>query len=151
MPQLPFSTRFCYLPVALLISVACFQLCLTATTNLSPWAGGGFGMFSTTDVRGNRHLHAFALRPGLWHELEIPSSLHHDVQRILVFPSEGALRTLALELANLPTSEESPLVAIKIQVWATHFAPDTLQPSDVLLQTIEVPIGARKSSSVDNQ
>lgn len=137
--------RTWYLPVTLLIGVACTQLWVAHVTNLSPWAGGGFGMFSTTDVRGNRHLHAFALRPGLRRELEIPSSLHHDVQRILVFPSEGALRTLALELADLPTPDEGPLAAIEIQVWATHFASDTLQPSGVLLQAIEVPIGTRES------
>ena len=134
-----------YLPSVLLVGVACTQLWVAHVTNLSPWAGGGFGMFSTTDVRGHRHLHAFALRPGLRRELEIPSSLHHDVQRILAFPSEGALRTLALALADLPTPDAGPLAAIEIQVWATHFAPDTLQPSGVLLQAIEVPIGARGS------
>ncbi len=134
-----------YLPSVLLIGVACTQLWLAHVTHLSPWVGGGFGMFSTTDVRGNRHLHAFALRPGLRRELEVPSSLNHDVQCVLAFPSEAALRTLALELADLPTPEDGPFAAIEIQVWATHFAPDTLQPSGVLLQAIEVPIGARES------
>jgi hypothetical protein len=42
------------LPVALLLAVAGVQVTLTRTSGLSPWKGGGFGMFSTTDDTGRR-------------------------------------------------------------------------------------------------
>jgi hypothetical protein len=134
--------RFWYLPVTLLIAVACVQLWLSHTAGLSPWAGGGFGMFSSTDTRGNRHLHAFAIRPGIRRELDLPSSLNLHIERVLVFPTESALRSLAAELAHVPTPDAGPLAAIEIQVWTTRFDPHSLEPSSTFLRVIEVPFGA---------
>jgi hypothetical protein len=37
------------LPTALLLLVACAQMILTRTDHLSPWKGGGFGMFASVD------------------------------------------------------------------------------------------------------
>jgi hypothetical protein len=122
----------------LLISVACGQLWLSYTADLSPWAGGGFGMFSSTDTRGNRHLHAFALRPGIRRELDIPRSLAAGLQHVLVFPTEPNLRAFAAALSSVPTPDDGPLQAIELQVWATHFAPDNLQPSSELLRAVTV-------------
>ena len=51
-----------WLPSLLLVSVALHQVFLVHHTQLSPWLGGGFGMFSTTDVGTARHLHALVLR-----------------------------------------------------------------------------------------
>jgi hypothetical protein len=51
------------LPVALLVSVACVQIILTRTSGLSPWKGGGFGMFSTTDDSGRRRVRVFVSAP----------------------------------------------------------------------------------------
>ena len=41
---------------ALLLAVAAVQLALTRTSHLSPWKGGGFGMFATLDGPGSRRL-----------------------------------------------------------------------------------------------
>ena len=43
----------------LLLIVAALQVLLVHTTNLSPWKGGGFGMFSTVDSPDVRVLQAF--------------------------------------------------------------------------------------------
>jgi hypothetical protein len=53
------------LPVLLLLCVALHQLRLVYTTDLSPWSGGGFGMFSTTDAPSDRHLYIYELKPSL--------------------------------------------------------------------------------------
>jgi hypothetical protein len=42
------------LPVSLLVVVAGAQVTLATTAGLSPWKGGGFGMFATTDDAGRR-------------------------------------------------------------------------------------------------
>ena len=47
--------------------------------DLTPWCGGGFGMFSTTDGRFARHLHVVAQSPGLRIELGIPAALDERV------------------------------------------------------------------------
>ena len=149
MPQHPVHRRwFWYLPVALLVTVACLQLWLAHTVDLSPWAGGGFGMFSTMEGRGNRHLHAFALRPGIRRELDIPSSLNPHLERVLVFPSESALRSLAAELVHVPTPDAGPLAAIELQVWTTHFDSNSLEPSGTLLRAFEVPIDPHENRSL---
>lgn len=41
---------------ALLLMVAVAQMALAATTELTPWKGGGFGMFATIDEPGQRVL-----------------------------------------------------------------------------------------------
>ncbi len=142
---------FWYLPVTLLVAVACLQLWLSQTAGLSPWSGGGFGMFSTMDGRGNRHFHAFAIRPGIRRELDIPSSLNPHLERVLVFPTESALRSLAAELAHVPTPDAGPLVAIEIQVWTTRFDPHSLEPSSTLLRASEIPIDPNESGSLGDR
>ena len=47
------------IPVALLLAVAAVQVTLARTAGLSPWKGGGFGMFSTTDDAGRRRVRVF--------------------------------------------------------------------------------------------
>jgi hypothetical protein len=141
MPNIPTQPHWWwYLPVALLISVACHQMWLTRSAALNPWSGGGFGMFSTMDAWGNRPLRAIALRPGIRRELEIPSTLQEMRHRVQAFPSESNLRMLAAELADVPTPDEGPLEAIEIQVWSTDYDPDTLAPTGSLLRSLKVPI-----------
>jgi hypothetical protein len=134
----------CYLPLFLLIIVALNQIRLAKTSSLSPWWGGGFGMFSSTDSRGTRHTHAYSIRPGVRRELEIPSYLAELERKVLTFPSESNLEKLALELADVPTPDEGPLEAIEIQIWATNFDSDTLEPSSTLYRHIDVKFKSLK-------
>ena len=128
----------CYLPIILLIFVALNQIRLAKASSLSPWWGGGFGMFSSTDSRGTRHIHAYAIWPGIRRELEIPPHSAQLERKVLTFPSEANLRKLAVELADLPTADEAPIEAIEIQIWATYFDSETLEPSSVLYRHIDV-------------
>jgi hypothetical protein len=130
------------LPAALLLGVAVLQIWLARVHALSPWAGGGFGMFSTTDVRGNRHLHAFATHPGVRREVRVPVELHSSARRVLAFPSERAQRDLALRLLDIPDATWGTARSIEIQVWATRFDPLTLAPSAYLLRSHVVSVAA---------
>jgi hypothetical protein len=134
----PWSRRLRILPSALLILVASQQILLAHTSGLSAWSGGGFGMFSSTDAGGERHLHAFVLRPGLRREVRPPPSLAAKVRRSLTLPSDSNLRALAAEIADVPTPDYGPPTAVEIQVWHTRFAPKTLTPRGRILRTIEV-------------
>ena len=128
------------LPVAILLAIATAQLVLARTQALSPWLGGGFGMFSTTDVGNRRHLHAFVLRPGLLREIVPPPALDDRVERTLAHPSEGRMRALAQEIARLPTPDHGPPQAVRIQVWRKRFDPETLAPRSEILRALEVPL-----------
>jgi hypothetical protein len=127
-----------YLPSLLLLLVVGNQLRLVSTTALSPWWGGGFGMFATTDGWATRHLHVFVIRPGVRRELAIPLSLRKTVERVLTLPSDAQLQALAHQFADEPTPDEGELEAIELQVWATQFDPDTLAPSSTPIRFLTV-------------
>jgi hypothetical protein len=122
------------LPIALLIVVALHQISLAHRAALSPWSGGGFGMFSTLDHGGRRHLHAFVLRPGLRREVVPPPALADEIKRALTLPTDVRLGALAGALAKTPTPDHGPLAGVQIQVWHTRFDPETLTPISQLLR-----------------
>jgi hypothetical protein len=135
--------RWCEPPPALLlVAVALHQIFLGAHRGAGSRSGGGFGC-STTDGWGARHLHAFALRPGLRRELELPRELIDPLRRTLALPTEPRLRALAETLASLPTPDQGPLEAIEIQVFARRYDPATLAPSGELLRGVVVRFDER--------
>ena len=95
-------------------------------------------MFSTMDAWGNRYLQAFAIRPDIRRELEIPPALEEVTRRVRAFPSEANLRVLAAELIDVPTPDAGPLEAIEIQVWSVDYDLITLAPTGSLLRSLKV-------------
>jgi len=140
------ADRLVRLPAALLVAVALHQIWLARTEHLNAWSGGGFGMFSTTDAWGRRHLHAVAVWPGVRREIDVPEELREEERRVLALPSEARLRALALALGVLEAEsdpEAGPPASVEIQVFATRFDPGTLGPSGERLAGLVVPIGER--------
>ena len=129
-----------FVPAILLITVATHQLYLSATAGLSPWSGGGFGMFSTTDAGATRHLHAFVLRPGIEREVRVPEALADRQRRVLTLPSDDNLRALALALADLPTPDHGPATGVRVQVWRTRFDPNSLAPTSEIHRALTVSL-----------
>jgi hypothetical protein len=132
-----------WLPPALLLAVALVQHGLVRRDALTPWCGGGFGMFSTNDARVTRHLHAYALSPGLREELAIPPELELRAQAAVALPNERRLFSLARALVPFTSSAELELEApesIRIDVFATRFDETTLAPSGVLLRSVDWPV-----------
>ncbi len=131
-----------YIPATLLVAVAASQLILAHTAELSPWVGGGFGMFASTDGRGARHLHVVELRTGIERELYPTEELGDLVRRARSLPTDRNLRALALALAEPSRRDES--VSVRVEVWRTRFDPRTLTPSTHLVRGLEVrvPSGA---------
>lgn len=131
-----------YLPVALLIGVACRQVQLVRGAALVPWSGGGFGMFSTTDGWGTREVRLVAVRPDVRRELEVPADLRKATRRIRAFPSAARARQLALAVAGLPSPDAGRLAAIEVEVWAADHDAVTLRRTARLVRSFRVPFGA---------
>jgi hypothetical protein len=133
------------LPAWLLVAVATAQVVAAKTGPISPWLGGGFGMFSTTDAPSRRHLHAVALREGLREELELPAELALSVRKAQSFPSQRRLRALAREIGawvrETDDPHAAPLEAIAITVYKVRFDRDTLAPSGEPIASLRVPVG----------
>ena len=114
------------LPVALLLSVACVQIILTRTSGLSPWKGGGFGMFSTTDDSGRRHVRVYVTAPDRSEEIGITPSLEDAAARAAVLPSDGQLTRLARRVIERERRYHRPVQAVRIETWRVVYAPGTL-------------------------
>ena len=121
--------------------MALHQLWLVERFDLSAWSGGGFGMFSTTDGWGTRHLHAVALSASFRTSLEIPEEAEEAAERALALPTEARLRALAGQLAADAPRDLEPPAAIRIDVFARRHDPQTLAPSGVLLRSVELRLG----------
>jgi hypothetical protein len=99
-----------------LLLVAAVQLGLVYVAELTPWLGGGFGMFSTTRVDGTRHVHAFVLRPGIERGISVPSELADLKRHVRALPSDRLIR-----------------------VWETLYDPQTLLPVSRILRELKIP------------
>jgi len=129
------------LPAALLVAVALAQIALARHAALSPWLGGGFGMFASTDGWTRREVRAVAVREGLRRPLAPMRDAPAAARRAAGLPDDAGLRALARELARLPTRDTAPLRAIELQVWGLRFDPETLEPRRHLLRGMTVPAG----------
>jgi hypothetical protein len=129
-----------FLPALLLVGVAVRQILLANMAGLSPWSGGGFGMFSTTDAGADRHLHAFVIRPGIQRETQIPEAMKDWERRVVTLPSDANLHAFALALADLPTPDYGSATAVRVQVWHTEFDPIGLAPIGRILRSLEVSL-----------
>jgi len=117
------------LPIVLLVAIAFCQLILVFTVDLSPWLGGGFGMFSTMDDGVNRHLRVFVTRAeGKEQEQEIPETLTDLAHRVRVLPSPWRLQEFAKTLVREYSNEGRQFSRLRVEVWKTMFEPRSLTP-----------------------
>jgi len=127
-----------YLPTIVLVAIAINQLILANFFNLSPWLGGGYGMFSTTDVGSNRHIHIYAKSEGIKKELIYPVDLKDQVLRTKSFPTDTNLRRLARRISEI--EDDSALKSIEVQVWKSQYKSKTLHPSSKMLKSVELKL-----------
>ena len=129
------------LPGALLVLVAALQIALAHLSPLSPWKGGGFGMFASLDGGSFRSVRAFVEAEGRWEELEPDPALGKILARAELFPSDRLTTRLARDIAREERELGLPVDAVRIQVWRVEFAPGSLAPTRRLLRerTVVVP------------
>jgi len=123
------------LPPLLLCGVALLQIVLTRTAGITPWKGGGFGMFSTLDQVGYRGVDAVVEAPGRSEELTIPSSLEEAAARAAACPTDWLLRRLAEQIVTRERRYERAVTRVKLTAWRTEFAPATLAANERTLRT----------------
>jgi hypothetical protein len=125
------------LPAVLLTIVATTQIVLTRVTMLSPWKGGGFGMFATLDGRPFRYARMFVRAPERSEELAVPASLEEFVASAEILPGDAQLDRLARAVVARERRRGRPVDEVRIEVWRVEFAPGSLMPRDHLLRRHE--------------
>ena|SRR5437868_13316676 len=87
------------LPAGALALFACLQILFAQTRGLTPWKGGGFGMFSTVDSPDARFFRIYLLTPEGKVPITLPSDLYRLSGHLRSIPSQGELNELAQKLA----------------------------------------------------
>jgi hypothetical protein len=116
--------RLPLLAPALLALLGVMQIALAFGADLSPWKGGGFGMFASTDHGGFREVRVFAETAEGEQRVPIPPEHQRAARRAREMPSAAALRALGRALSG-----GAPRVALRIEVRRLVFDPSDLRPA----------------------
>jgi len=129
------------IPPALLTVVALCQIALVRAEALTPWKGGGFGMFSTLDHGAYRGVDVVIEAPDRSEQQDVPPSLDTLAARAATCPSDWLLRRLAEGVVARERRYERPVTTVRLTVWQTRFDPRTLLASERTLRafTYTVP------------
>jgi len=84
----------------LLVLVASVQLVVANTTLLSPWKGGGFGMFSTVDSPSARFLRIILDTPSGSVRVSMPDDLRDEAMNLRTLPRLDVINEIARDLAS---------------------------------------------------
>ena len=126
------------LPVSLLLLVACAQVMLATTSGLSPWKGGGFGMFATTDGTAFRYVRLFVDAPERSDELAVPQSLEDAALRAQLFPSDRFLLRLGEAAAVRERRQGRSVSSVRVEVWKIEFSNTPLRSTERKLRSFTV-------------
>src|SRR5262245_11829423 len=116
------------IPASLLIVVACVQIYLARNANLTPWKGGGFGMFSTTDGNANRYLRVYVSGPQRSEELQLKPSMEDLATRAQMYPGNSQLEKLAKAILQDQQKKNLPADSVRIEVWRIQY-DQSLKPT----------------------
>ena len=120
---------------ALLALLALAQLAGWLAFGLSPWKGGGFGMFATNDHGAFRIVRVVERTAEGERPVALPEELDRLRRHVREVPRERNLRGLAEALR----AQRPGLGALRVEVWRTEFASDDLAPRLVLVASAEQP------------
>ena len=143
------STWHSWLAPAALVVIALHQIALAHAADLSPWKGGGYGMFSTNDHGGARFVRVWALEPGPGEgasaaggerRVRIPPGLVNASYRLRDLPRPEALRAFGRALAREWPDAVADAPALRVEVWRTRHDPGTLEPRRERLRAVELTL-----------
>jgi hypothetical protein len=120
---------------ALLVALALAQITGWLAFSLSPWKGGGFGMFATNDHGSFRSVRVVERGATGERPVSVPESLERLLRHVREVPRESDLRRFGQALREA----EPGLGRLRIEVFRTEFAPTDLRPRQVLVASVELP------------
>ena len=129
---------FNYSPIILFVVIAAHHYYWVHHAHLSPWLGGGYGMFSTTDYGPTRYIRVYALQDNIIQEqIEIPERLTMLARKTRGLPDDNNVRSLALEIENYLNAHQHGYPLIRVEVWTSQYDTETLRPTYQKLNMID--------------
>ena len=129
-----------YLPTLILVVVALSQIYFVNFKDLSPWYGGGFGMFSTSDVGTNRRFVVYVYSEGIKRELTIPHKLGKLSTEVANFPIRSRINKFVSELLIFKDINSNEISHLELQLFKRKFDKLTLESEFSLYKTFRVDI-----------
>jgi hypothetical protein len=105
------------LPTILLLTVASVQMILAGRAHLSPWKGGGFGMFASVDGLPFRWVRVYVSAPERSEELAVPPSLEDQAHRVVTWPRQRAMQDLAQAVIARERRHQRPVETVRVEIW----------------------------------
>lgn len=136
--------RLPLLPAALLCLVALAQVYLTQTYDLTPWKGGGFGMFSTNDG-DSRRVEVWDLGPGRPRLIELPVDAR--TRAAVVLPSVSRLLDVAEEAMEEEKERGNRMDRVRVVVLRLDYDPRTMRPRQIPIGEIVVDFRSPENRS----
>jgi hypothetical protein len=106
-----------------LLIVAATQMALAQTMHLSPWKGGGFGMFASLDGLPFRAVRIEVSAPNRSEQLAVPPSLTRLADAAATLPSRGSLKRLADGVAVRERRHGRLVERVRVEVWRADYTP----------------------------
>jgi len=125
-------------PTMLLLAVASTQMMLARTALLSPWKGGGFGMFASVDGLPFRWVRLYVTAPERSEELAVPASLEDQAHRVVTWPHSAGVQGLARAVMARERRYGRPIGTVRIEIWRADISR-SLDVSETLIRQMTVP------------
>jgi hypothetical protein len=135
-------------PAALLCLIAAAQMILAHTADLSPWKGGGFGMFASVDGVPFRWVRLHVHSAERSEELVVPASLEDAARRVAAWPHRRALERLARAVIAREQRHARPVEWVRIEVWRADVSP-ALDVSERLVRDLTMDAPSSPDRRVD--
>jgi hypothetical protein len=117
---------------------------LAKVADLSPWKGGGFGMFATTDGTAFRYVRLFVDAPGRSEEMNVSESLEMAAVRAQLFPSHRFLTRLGEAAGARELRQGRDVETVRVEVWRIEFSDQPLRANERRLRTLTIPIARQQ-------
>jgi hypothetical protein len=110
-------------PSTLLCVIAAAQMILSSTASLSPWKGGGFGMFASVDGVPFRWVRLYVHSAERSEEIALPASMEDAAHRLAAWPHRRALEEFGRALIARERRHRRPVDWVRIEVWRADVSP----------------------------
>jgi hypothetical protein len=125
------------LPTVLLLAVASTQMILARRADLSPWKGGGFGMFASVDGLPFRWVRLYVSAPERSEEIQLPLSIEDQAHRVVTWPHQQAMRGLARSVIAREQRYQRPVDTVRVEIWRAEISR-SLDVSETLFRQMTV-------------
>lgn len=115
--QSPDTRILKYTAPVLLTLLACIQLVLGLRFDLTPWKGGGFGMFSTVDRPRARQVRCNLVGGNNDVPLAIPAELSDLSESVKTNPTGRKMKRLGRRIADTVEDRLPGLETVRVEVW----------------------------------